>query len=233
MRRGLPQLAAAALVALVLSGCGPAMGDPAPVPTHLDLSQLDVSGTDRNGVEYLGGADALRVVVHAMRSSGEVHVTGDYERAADAENDVRAGAVHLDFAGTASRYVARVTADGEQHEVRVVGLHAAVRTGDAPWQCVAADSHAVRRFAPLLDPTALVLSLLGDGSSLAVSPVHGEPANVDLLLGATQGTSGALTVSAEARALPSRLLVGDGTSSAQFAFSDWGEPTNPELPDEC
>lgn len=233
MRRAVPHVAAAALVALVLSGCGPAMGDPAPAPTHLDLSQLDISGTTRNGIEYVGGADALRVVLQAMRSAGEVHITGDYERAADAENNVRAGVVHLDFTGTASRYIARVTADGAEHEVRVVGLHAAVRTGEEPWQCVAADSHAVRRFAPLLDPPALVQSLLGDGSSLAVSPVHPESATVDLLVGATQGTSGALTVSAEGRALPSRLLVGDGTSSAQFAFSAWGEPTHPELPDDC
>lgn len=228
------RIAALALAAIALTGCGPALADPAPAPTHLSLDVIDVAGTQRNGVEYLTGADALTVAVRAMRGGGPVVVMGDYERAADDENGIPAGSIRLDFRGTSSAYTATIVADGIAHHIRVEGRSAAVLTGaESEWTCVAADSATIRRWAPLLDPAELAKALLGDGSGLAVSPPRGTPATVELLLGATEGASGAITISAEGAALPSRLVVADGTSLAEFSYSDWGVDAEVELPNDC
>ena len=234
--RAVPAVALAVAAAMMLTGCGPTMGDPAPTPTHLDLSAADVAGTERNGIEYLQGAEALTVAIRAMRSGGAVTVTGDYERFANEDSAIAAGTVHLTFTGTSSRYTANIVADGVAHEIRVAGRTAAVLDGSDPsgtWTCLAADAALVRRWAPLLDPAALAASLLGDGTGLAVSPPRGEPASVELMLGATEGASGSFTVSADGPALPSRLVVADGGGWAEFTFAGWGAEVEVELPGGC
>ncbi|WP_167050782.1 hypothetical protein [Salinibacterium sp. ZJ77] len=226
-------LAVGVVAVAALTACGPALTEPPPTPSHLDLGAVDVEGTERNGIEYLTGADALTVAIRAMRGGGPVQVSGDYARAGDPDEGIPAGSVRLDFVGTSSAYRATVIADGTTHELHVSGLAAAVRSDAGEWSCVAADAALVRRWAPLLDPAELVAALLGDGSALAVSPPRGAPATVELLLGATEGASGALTVAAEGAALPSRLVLADGSSWAEFAFASWGVDPGIELPGDC
>lgn len=224
---------AGSVLALVLCGCAAPPAAPVPTPTHLALGDIDVSGSARNGIEYLDGSDALEVVVRAMRAQGAARIEGEYDRAADADAGIAAARIELRFTGTAAGYAATATLDGIAHEFRVDGTRAATRdTADGGWRCLPADAEELRRWSPLLDPVELIRSLLGDGAELAVSPPRGEPQTVDLLIGGAKGASGALTVAAAGAPLPVRLVVADDRSSAEFDYV-WDASTAPELPAEC
>ena len=169
--------------ALVTAGCTGAPAEPVPTPTFIDLEAVDVAGSERNGIQYLEGPQALGVVLDAMRSAAPVRMTGSYARSADDEVGVTAGSVAVDYVGTSSASRIELIVDGRAVSIVVVGPDAAIGENGA-WTCVPAGGSQLRAFAPFTSPTELVEAFFGDGSGAAVSAPTGDPLRLELLLGA-------------------------------------------------
>ncbi len=244
-RRRLLTLAAVTGV-LALSGCSGSGDEVAvPEPTNVDLGRVDIQDEAGNGLWYLAGADALDVVVEAMRDAGPVTVEGrlvesiPHEDAPPSQGRV----LQVSAAGSPTEYRATITAADQQVEVIVVDGVGYLR-GNAAYAeriglpeaaqgfvCVTGDDPLVREWQDLTDAPALLDTLLA-ASELSVTEPAEDAETLQLVVGAGGAPIGALTVAATGEPLPSDLVVGDVSGDVSLTFTGWGEPVAVEAPEE-
>jgi hypothetical protein len=232
-------LAAFALAAVVvLTGCTPdAAPIPTTTPTNVDLSQVDVTDGDRNGIEYVSGADAVEAVLAAMDDAGPVAASGWFQERADEDGAGPTRRLEVAFAGTETRFRAEVAAAGVAVEAVVVAGRAYL-TGDARLAellglpeadggivCLASDDRRVAAWAPAFSPSGLVEAILGDTDAVSLDPA-GEPdeekGTMEFVIGAGGSPIGSLVVSTTGPPVPLRLVAADPRGDVDLTFA-WGE----------
>ncbi|NYJ20959.1 hypothetical protein [Glaciibacter psychrotolerans] len=233
MSRLMPRVLLAAAGILLLSGCTKAApAEPIPQPTHLDLSSIDVAQTDRNGIEFLTGGDALQVSVREVRASPGVVMRLAFTTYPNAESGIPGGTMSVDYSGTSGAYTAQITEGESRIDVVVVNGDAYLRAdpatatarGLAPdgFSCRATSDVILDEWRAVLDPALLIETLTG-ASGLSTGPaIDGDPDTVNVIIDAGEGPAGAFVVSAEALPLPLRMTVGDQASVADITFTNWG-----------
>lgn len=250
-----PRLAAVVGVvvgALVLTGCSST--DPADVavtPTATGFgTEAPVDG-NRNGIETVDGATALRDVLAAMRSEPfaatgtvtELVPDPDAERGSDAT--VPGRTVRFDYRGTPTDSALRLTVGAVSLDARRQADDVWV-TGNAGFVsrsgldraasgrvCLPAGSAALRTFEPFTTPEDLLQDLLGTGSAVTLHPGavtgSGADARAQVVLASGASPVGSLVVSAVGEPVPYSLEAADTTGTVTMTFRSWG--TDPELPD--
>lgn len=234
-RQGFAAVALAA--AVVLTGCT-ADAEPVPTttPTNVDLSQVDITDVDRNGIEYLDGGDAVDAVLAAMDDAGPVAVTGSFqERADEDEAATSTRRLELAFEGTDTRFRADITAadvslravvvDGRAYVTGDAGLAAliGVPEADGGIVCLPSDDRRVSAWSPALSPAGLVESILGDSDAVTLDPAtEPDPAaeSLEFVIGSGGSPIGSLTVATTGPAVPLRLVAADPRGDIDLAF-DW------------
>lgn len=232
-------LAAGALAAvLALTGCSPdAEPVPTTTPTNVDLSQVDITDVERNGVEYLSGSDAVDAVLAGMDDAGPVAMTGWFQERADEDGAGPTRRLEVAFAGTDDRFRADVTAAGVSLTAVVVDGRAYL-TGDAAFAallgvpeadggvvCLASDDRRVSAWAPAFSPSAFVESILGDSDAITLDPAgerDAEAESVGYVVGSGGSPIGSLTVATAGPAVPLRLVAADPRGDVDLSFA-WGE----------
>ncbi|TFD61621.1 hypothetical protein E3T39_06155 [Cryobacterium suzukii] len=223
----------AAVGALLLAGCasgGPA--EPIPTPTHLDPAAIDVADTDRNGIEYLSGNDALRVSLRAVQQTTGVVMQTTFTQLVNPETAAAGGDLTATYAGVTNAFTARIESGGTVVEIVVQGGRAFLQADAATsaalgltaggYTCRAPGDPVFDEWRTLLDPAQLIESLAG-GAGLSTGPViAGEPSTIDVVIDSGEGSAGSLVIAADGHPLPSRLTVGDALSVADVRFSAWG-----------
>lgn len=232
-RRPALVLAALLAVAMPLSACSrPA--DPPPTPSGIDLRSADPA--DGNGLWLRSGADVTAIVAQAVRAGGPVHITGQITEIVqpDPDADPRRGrTLSLDFHGTASTYTATITAGDVRVAALVTAEGSRVR-GNAGFArafegraadevvCSSGLDPALVDFAPLLDPAALVTTLLGSGGVGANPPVGDDVDTLDVVTGEEGSVVGVLTVERYGPPLPRSFVAADASGEGALTFADWG-----------
>lgn len=240
MRMRHPLVAAlVVVVALPLSACAAASTAASP-PAGIDLDGYDASDLAGNGLWLLGGDDAAREVVDAVRAAGSVHVTGSFTELNESAPDTGPApgrSLTVDYTGRPGASTARVTAGDLEFEVVLVDGRTYVRGNGAyaertglpaveqGFVCSTGDETFLDEWSPLLRPTDLVASLLASSDSLTVEPPVGDEATLSVVVGASDGPVGALTVQRSGPPLPTAFTAGDGSGDGDFSFTGWGEPT--------
>ena len=226
---------------LVLAGCaggGPA--EPVPTPTHLDAAAIDVADSDRNGIEYLSGADALRVSVRAVQQTTGVAMQTTFTQLVNPETAAAGGDLVATYAGVPDASTTRITSgsmvvhivvlDGQTFLQADTATSVALGLTPGGYSCRASSDVILDEWRTLLDPALLLESLAG-GAGLSSGPVApGEPASVDIVIDSGEGTAGSLSIAANGHPLPSRLTVGDALSVADVRFSAWGTAVKVSVP---
>ncbi|RWZ53116.1 hypothetical protein ELQ90_04110 [Labedella phragmitis] len=247
-RRLLSVTAFVLAASLGLSGCtAAAEPTPAPTPTNVDLSQVDVTDVDRNGVEYLSGQDALDAVLSGMDDAGAVTAVGSFQERPDEDSGGPTRRLQVSLTGTESRFRADIAA-ADVAVTAVVVDGRAYLTGNPPFAallgipeasdglvCVAADDPRVTAWAPALSPSDLLESMLGEAAGEAAG-VTLEPAtdpeavtdSVEFVIGSAGSPIGSLVVATTGPAVPLRLVAADPRGDAEVTFT-WGE--TPEVPE--
>ncbi|RUR01583.1 hypothetical protein [Labedella endophytica] len=234
-------VAGAALVAaLALSGCTTA-AEPVPTetPSNVDLSQVDVTDVERNGIEYLSGESAIDAVLAAMDDAGPVTMSGTFQERADEDGGGPTRRLEITFEGTETRFRAEVTAAGVTAQAIVVDGRAYV-TGDAGFAallgvpeadggtvCLASDDRRIVAWAPAFSPSALVASILrpSDGVSLdAAAGADLETASMEFVIGSGGSPIGSLEVATTGPAVPLRLVAADPRGDVDVSFAWDVEP---------
>lgn len=227
------------IAALLLSGCTPA-AEPVPTTTPgIDLSQVDITDVERNGIDYLSGGDAVDAVLAAMDDAGPVTVTGSFQERADEESGGTTRRLEIAFEGTDTRFRADIRAADVSARIVVVDGRAYV-TGDARFAallgvpeadggivCLPSDDRRVTAWAPALSPSDLVASILGDTDAVTLDPagsVDPSATSMEFLLGAGGSPIGSLTVATRGPAVPLRLVAADPRGDADFTFGWDADP---------
>jgi hypothetical protein len=237
----MPRVLLAAAGVLMLGGCaagGPA--DPIPRPTHLDPTSVDVAKSDRNGIEYLSGDDALRVSLRHLRSAAGVEMSMSFTQHPDAEGGAAGGKMTVDYAGRSGAFTAAISDGDSRIDVVVVEGDAYLRAdaataaawglSSAGFSCRARTDPILDEWGALLDP-ALLIESLTRGSVLSTGPVaSGDPETVNVIVDSGEGSAGTVVVSAVAQPRVLRMTVGDAASVADIVFSKWGDEVPVEVP---
>jgi hypothetical protein len=219
----------------LLAGC--ASAPPAPTaPPGLDLEGFD--GADGNGLWLLDGSAAEREILDAVRAGGAVHVQGSFTELVqpDPESDpVRGRTLTVDLRGTPVAYTATLAAGSAQATVlvdegttRVRGNAAYAETIAAPdladqVVCTVGADASLDRWAPLLDPAALLESLL-ETVELGVAAPSGDEETLEVVVGTDESPLGVLTVERYGAPLPREFTAADTTGDGRFTFAEWGTP---------
>jgi hypothetical protein len=230
-----------AALALALTGCA---GAPTPIvtPTSFPLDQLQLDSTERNGIEFLVGQDALDQVIAAARTARTVTMTGSYDELLpppEGQRDPVAGlSLSVTVTGSPSDYTAQVDASGVAGEVRAQQATVVARgsaeflgtlgaVGDAEWACVPGGTASLAPWQPLLDPAGLIDTLLsveeGAETDLVVDTGALVGDTVELVISSGGALIGTLVVSAVGPPLPHSLIASDLSGEAIFTFDGWGE----------
>jgi hypothetical protein len=226
-------LGVAVLAVGLLAGC--ASTPPAPTaPPGLDLESFD--GADGNGLWLLDGTAAEHEILDAMRGGGPVHVQGSFTELVQPDPDsdpVRGRTMTVDLRGTPAAYTAALTAGAAQATVlvaegttRVRGNAAYAETIAAPELadqvvCTVGTDASLERWAPLLDPAALLESLL-ETVELGVAAPNGEDETLEVVVGTDESPLGVLTVERYGAPLPREFTAADTTGDGRFTFAEWG-----------
>ncbi|PSL38522.1 hypothetical protein CLV49_2147 [Labedella gwakjiensis] len=229
-------VAAVVAAAIALSGCT-ADVEPVPTttPTNVDLSQVDITDVDRNGIEYLSGGDVVEAVLAAMGDAGPVAMTGSFQERPDEDGGGTTRRLDVVFEGTDTRFRANITAADVSLRAVVVDGRAYV-TGDAGFAallgvpeadggivCLASDDRRITAWAPALSPAGLVESILGDSDSVTLDPAVEPDAaaeSLEFIVGAGGSPIGSLTVATTGPAVPLQLVAADPRGDIDVAF-DW------------
>ncbi len=230
---------------LLLAGCsGAAEQDPIPAPAGVDLGAVDIYGEAANGIWFLDGDAALDRVLDAVAGAGGATVTGWVQESLPAEEGppTPGRRIELETSGTASAYRARIVAGAQQVEI-VVADGAGYLRGNAAYAerigeprvvegfvCTTAADALIAEWRPLSDPRSLLDGLLAGGALGIDEPADGA-STTDLVIGSGGSPVGALTVSAEYAPLPTALVLGDASGSAELRFADWGAIEPVQAPD--
>lgn len=226
-------LGVAVLAVGLLAGCS--TPPPAPsAPPGIDLESFD--GTEGNGLWLLGGGDAEREILDAVRQGGPVHVTGTFTELVqpDPESEpVRGRTVSVDFRGRADAFTAEVQAGDQRLSVLVDDGTTRVRGNAAYAESVAAPELAevvtctvgadpvLERWSPLFSPSALLTDLLSH-LELGVAPPEGEGDTLEVVVGTDGSPLGVLTVERFGSPLPRAFTAADGSGDGTFTFAEWG-----------
>ena len=233
-----------ALLAVTLAGCS-GTATPLATPSSFDLGAVALDDLDRNGLEYLAGADALEQVLSAARTAGTVTVTGTYDELLpppEGEREPVPGlAISIDWSGDSGDFLASVTAGELAGDIRASGSTAVARGNAAfsdahgiavsdEWACLDGGASALEQWEPLLDPIDLIETLLEarEGSEIVVSTGAVVNDTIELAISSGSGAIGTLVVSALGPPLPVTLIGGDASGTGTFAFDDWGAATDLE-----
>ena len=239
-------LTAAVAMGLLLSGCtGQPDPEPPPPPEGVDLSAIDPDDTERNGVWYLSGEDALRQVIDAARKAGGVTMEGTVtERLVLGEDapPTPGRSIRLSVQGTPSDYTASVTAgaigvesiaaEGAAH---VTGNQALAAVTGVPeiaegFVCVTPGDPLLTQWRALLSPAEFLTSIVDSGAVTAsATPPREGAETVDIVLDSGGSPLGVLTVSAVGKPLPLRFDGADTSGEAGLTFTGWGEAS--EIPE--
>lgn len=222
----------------LLAGC--ASPPPAPTaPPGLDLEGFD--GADGNGLWLLDGSAAEREILDAVLAGGPVHVQGSFTELVrpDPESDpVRGRTMTVDLRGTPVAYTATLGAGAAQASVlvdegttRVRGNAAYAETIAAPdladrVVCTVGADASLERWSPMLDPSALLESLL-ETVELGVAAPSGDEDMLEVVVGTDESPLGVLTVERYGAPLPREFTAADSTGDGRFIFAEWG--TAPDL----
>jgi hypothetical protein len=223
---------------LGLTGCT-AAAEPAPVPTptNVDLSQVDVTDVDRNGVEYLSGQDVLDAVIAGMDEAGAVTAVGSFQERADEDGGGPTRRLEVALSGTESRFRADISA-ADVAVTAVVVDGRAYLTGNPSFAallgvpeaadglvCIAADDPRVTAWAPALSPSDLLESMLGEEAGVTIEPATGPEGvgdSVEFVIGSAGSPIGSLVVATTGPAVPLRLVAADPRGDAEVTFT-WAE----------
>ena len=200
-----------------------------------------------NGLWLLSGDNAAREVVDAVRAAGSVRYSGSFTELTAGTPDTGPApgrSLMIDYTGRPGASTARVTAGDLEFEVVLVegrtyvrgnGAYAE-RTGlpavEQGFVCSTGEETFLDEWSPLLRPADLVASLLESSESLTVKPPEGDEATVSVVVGASDGPVGALTVERTGPPLPTAFTAGDGSGDGDFSFTGWGEPVAVSAPAE-
>ncbi|RWZ68329.1 hypothetical protein ELQ92_03670 [Labedella populi] len=247
--RSTTTVAAVALAAVLgLTGCASAGAEPTPLPTPtvVDLSEVDVTDVDRNGVEYLSDRAALDAVLAGMDEAGPVTVTGSFQERPD-EDGGGTRRVRIDLTGTQSRFRAEISA-ADATMTAVVTDGRAYVTGNAAFAevlgvpeaaggvvCLPSDDPRITTWAPSLSPSDLLESMVGEEAGVSLEPAVGPEdvtESVEFVIGAAGAPIGSLVVAATGPAVPLRLVAADTRGDADFSFV-WGETDEVVVPEEA
>ncbi|GAA1766761.1 hypothetical protein GCM10009747_28860 [Agromyces humatus] len=198
-----------------------------------------------NGLWLLGGIAAADEIVDAVHAAGTVRYSGAFTEltAGTPDTEPAPGRVlTVEFEGGRAGSSAVVTAgdqraqivmvDGRTYTTGNAAYAAATALGDAAlgWVCSIGTTSARDEWAPLLEPGALIESLLGTGESVAVETPADGGAVVDVIVGSADAPVGILTVAREGAPLPIAFAAGDTSGDGTFSFSAWGEPVEVSAP---
>lgn len=230
---------------LALTGCRGGSPEPPPTPAGIDPGAFDPA--DGNGLWLLSGDAVTEQVVAAMRAGGPVSLTGGFTELTEGTEtaDPAPGrALTVDYAGSAGRLRASVTAGELRLDVVVADGRAYLRGNEAyaahtghddfarGWVCTTPDDGLLEEWAPLLSPAELVDGLLGGNESIAANPPAGDAETLDVVVGASSAPTGRLAVERFGAPLPRDFFAGDATGDGEFAFRGWGEPVDVAAPEE-
>lgn len=247
--RRVATLAAVAIAFVVgLTGCTTPAGEPtpAPTPTNVDLSQVDVTDVDRNGVEYLRDRAALDALLAGMDDAGPVTVTGSFQERPDEDGGGSTRLLRIALSGTESRFRAEIAA-ADVALTAVVADGRAYVTGNAAFAatlgmpeaaegivCLASDDPRITAWAPSLSPSALLESLVSEDAGVTLEPAV-PPADVtdsvEFVIGSAGAPIGSLVVAATGPAVPLRLVAADARGDADFTFA-WGAAEEITVPED-
>ncbi|MGI9821853.1 hypothetical protein [Agromyces sp. Marseille-Q5079] len=229
--------ALAGLSVALLTGCAQAPPAPTP-PAGVDLESFDEA--DGNGLWLVSGDGIADEVLAAVRAAGPVHAAGSFTETTrpDPESDlVRGRELSVDFRGRAGSFDARVGAGSSSARIvvdgnvaHVLGNTAYAKSIDAPQTagvvvCTVGAEPVVERWAPMLDPVALVSTLLESAPLAVGDPVRDDDA-LEIVIG--EGAAlGVLTVERYGPPLPRTFTAADESGDASFTFADWGVDADP------
>lgn len=231
IRRHIIAIGALAL-AVTLAGCS-APADPPPPPAGIDLRGAE--GSDGNGLWLRSGSAVTDIIAQAVRAGGPVHITGEIIETVqpDPEAEPEPGrTLTIDFRGTASGYAATVGA-GDVRLRAVVSAEGSRVRGNAAFAreypgrengavlCTTGVDPALVDFAPLLEPAALVSTLLGTGGVGANPPVDDADV-IEVVAGEEGSVVGVLAVERFGPPLPRSFVAADASGEGQLVFEDWG-----------
>lgn len=233
--------AALAVLVLALSGCAGA-ATPLVTPTAFPLDQVELADTDRNGIEFLIGQDALDQVLAAARTARTVTMTGSYSELLpplEGEREPVPGLqLTISVTGSPDDYAAEVDAGGVSGELRTQQGATVARgseqflaqldaEADGDWSCVPGGAAGLTAWQPLLDPADLIDALLsvdeGEETDLIVDPGAVVNDTVELAISSSGALIGTLVVSAVGPPLPLSLTASDSSGEAAFTFAGWGD----------
>ncbi len=250
MRKRRRLLSAGVLLAAVIgvTACStPSAGPtPVPTPTNVDLSEVEITDVDRNGVEYLSGQDVLDAVLEAIDDAGAVSAVGTFRERADPDGGGTTRRLSFTVAGTSSRFRADVTAadvavsvvvaDGRAFVTGNAALAAAlgVPEADGGVVCLASDDPRVTAWSPAFSPAELLESMLGERSGVSIEPAADAATATDtaeFVIASAGSPIGSLTVSVVGPAVPLSLVVADPRGDADVSFT-WGDVPAVTVPTE-
>lgn len=249
LARSAAVVAGIAALALALAGCRGDDAEPPPAPAKpdADASRWDPDSGD-NGLWLLTGAPAIAQIVQAMRDAGPVTVKGTFTELVtpeDTEQEPYADRrIAVDYAGEYGRLRAALKAgDVAVDVVMTEGLtyvrgnaafaaHTGVTAFREGWVCTTSPDALLDQWAPLLDPTELVETLLSGAEEFAVMQPEPGAETTEGVIGASESPFGTITVAAVGPPLPSAFLAGDASGDGSFTFSDWGAPAEVAAPAE-
>lgn len=233
--------AVVAALALVLTGCAGTV-TPIITPTAFPLDQVQLDSTDRNGIEFLVGQDALDQVLAAARTARTVTMTGSYDELLPPPEGEREPVPGLSLAvsvtGSANDFLAEVDAGGLAGEIRAQQGTIVARGSDEflailgtepddEWACVPGGTSSLTAWQPLLDPAELIATLLtveeGAETDLVVDTGAVVGDTVELVISSGGSLIGTLIVSAVGPPLPLSLIASDTSGDAAFTFEGWGD----------
>lgn len=221
---------------LLLAGCSSAPEEePIPAPAGVDLGAVDIADEASNGIWFLDGDAALAQVLDAVATAGGASVTGWVQESVPAEEGppTPGRRIELDVFGAPNAYRAAISAGAQQVEVVVADGAGYVRGNAAYAQrigepraaegfvCTTQADALIAEWRELSEPRALLAGLLAGGALGIDEPAEGA-ATTNLVIGSGGTPVGVLTVSAEYTPLPTALVLGDVSGSAELRFDDWG-----------
>lgn len=231
---------------LLLTACSSAQEDePIPAPAGVDLGAVDIADEAVNGVWYLDGDSALDRVLEAVAAAGGATVTGWVQESVPAEEGppTPGRRIDLEVRGTPSSYRAAISTGAQQVEL-VVTDGAGYLRGNAEYAqrigeprategfvCTTQADALITEWHELTDPRALLGGLLA-GGALSIDPPAEGAGTTDLVIGSGGTPVGALTVSATYAPLPTALILGDISGSAELRFENWGGTESVSAPDD-
>ena len=249
MRRLLAAAGAIALT-LALASCAPKNSGQEQDPPNTPLANPEQWGPDSkgNGLWLQTGAGVIDEIVGAMRDAGPVAYSGGFAELItpeDANVDPYPGRrLSVEYHGEYGAFSASVSAGDLQADLVMLDGRVYARGNGAyaeragipalaqGFVCSTSADTLLADWEPLLDPAALVETLLSGADEVSVMEPKPDAATTEVVFGGSEAPLGTLTVAASGAPLPAQFVAGDPSGDGAFTFAEWGADPKITAPTE-